>query len=97
MMATIHRLQRSPIDSLGSKAEFNDSAPRRPVEKGWQCDHYADALAEILARIQRMPRTALVQLTARLIDHLDQSDVDFDTEDDDPDHEHDGREPDDYR
>jgi hypothetical protein len=96
-MATIHRLQRSPIDSPGSKAEFNDFAPRRPVEKGWQGDHYAGVLGEILARIHCIPRPALVHLTARLIDHLDQSEADPDSEDDDPDLEHDGREPGDSR
>jgi hypothetical protein len=46
-------------------------------------------LGEILVSINGMPRPVLVRLTARIIDYLDHSD-------DDPDCEHDGREPGDY-
>jgi hypothetical protein len=95
-VATIHRLQRSPIPSIGDVPPSQDVTVPRLAPGGWQGDHYAAVLSEVLASIHGMPRPALIRLTARLIDHLDQSDADPDTEDDDPDHEHDGREPDYY-
>jgi hypothetical protein len=95
-VATVHRLHRSPIPSIGDVPPSHDVTVPRLAQRSWQGDHYATALNEVLASINGMPRPALIRLTARLIDHLDQSDADPDIEDDDPDYDHDGREPDEY-
>jgi hypothetical protein len=96
-MATIHRLQRSSVNSRSSAPMSSDISLSMLAHRDWQGDHYAGVLGEILAHIHCIPRPALVHLTARLIDHLDQFEADPDSEDDDPDLEHDGREPDDSR
>ena len=49
-------------------------------------------LALIAQALPKLTRHDLEALTARLIDRLDEIDGDTDAEDDDPDHEHDGRE-----
>jgi hypothetical protein len=95
-MAMIRRLERSSANLSGSAPLSRDATLPSLVRSDWQSAHYAGVLGEILARIHRIPRPALVRLTAHLIDHLDKSDADPDTEEDDPDHEHDGREPDEY-
>lgn len=96
-MSAPHRLQRTRRMLRHGRFVSHEAVRTGQVLVHRQTPHDAHMLSQILTSILDMPRPALVRLTANLIDHLDRCDADPDWEDDDPDCEHDGREPDDYR
>jgi hypothetical protein len=96
-MATIQGLQRKSASRSRSPPLSSDATLPTLVTKDWQRDHDAGVLDQILRSIFKIPCPALIRLTAHLIDYLDLSDADPESEEDDPDCEHDGREPDYHR